>query len=86
MCSDVFIFEASADYESYVLAILDGNQVESYAYPTFTLDVFSFVTIDLKELPYRAIDKQYTLKGKWPAETGGDHGGNIDTHKFINNP
>jgi hypothetical protein len=87
MCSDVFIFEASTDYESYVLAILDNNQGgDEETYTSFTLDVFSFVTIDLKELPYRSVDKSYKVKGMWPCEQGGDHGGNIDTHKFVNNP
>ncbi len=85
MCSDVFIFEASLDYESYVLAILDHNQAGEQ-YNGFTLDVYSFVNIDLKELPQKAIDKSYSVKGQWLCEQGGDYGGNINTHKFINNP
>ncbi len=50
--SDVFIFENSHEYECYVLVLLDDQGcpvAESYEY--FTLDVFSFIDIDLKELP-----------------------------------
>lgn len=41
----------------------DRNLEDLYEY--FTLDVFSFIDIDLKELPYPIIDKQYTINGVW---------------------
>lgn len=64
--SDVFIFENSLEYECYVLALLNDEDDDlSALYEYFTLDVFSFIDIDLKELPMPLIDKQYTLKGSW---------------------
>jgi len=48
--SDVFIFENSQEYESYVLVILP-EQEGKQQYDYFTLDVFSFISLDLKELP-----------------------------------
>ena len=65
--SDVFIFENSHEYECYVLVMLDDAGCplpDSYEY--FTLDVFSFIDIDLKELPLHAFDsKTYKLDGLW---------------------
>jgi hypothetical protein len=51
--SDVFIFENSLEYECYVLALMnDGDEDLTKLYEYFTLDVFSFIDVDLKELPF----------------------------------
>eukprot|EP00347_Sterkiella_histriomuscorum_P004892 403358689 len=64
--SDVFIFENSLEYECYVLALInDGEEDLSKIYEYFSLDVFSFIDVDLKELPFPQIDKKYTLNGQW---------------------
>jgi hypothetical protein len=55
MCSDVFIFENSDQPESYVLAILKGDNVDNEPLTSFTLDVLSFIDIDIKELPLKSI-------------------------------
>jgi hypothetical protein len=59
ICSDVFIFENSQEYESYVLVLSAEDEVSEKYYDFFTLDVFSFISLDLKELPVIPIDKQY---------------------------
>lgn len=51
MCSDVFIFENSNVHETYVLTIMKGDNVEDEEYSNFTLDVLSFIDIDVKEIP-----------------------------------
>ena len=57
--SDVFIFENSLEYECYVLALMnDGDEDLSKLYEYFTLDVFSFIDVDLKELPFPTFDKK----------------------------
>jgi hypothetical protein len=65
MCSDVFIFENSAQDESYVLAILKGDNIDKTEECQFTLDVLSFIDIDIKELPEPVIEESYIVKGKW---------------------
>jgi hypothetical protein len=55
----VFIFENSQEYESYVLVMLDEDEDPSTSYEYFTLDVFSFISLDLKELPLLVNDKSY---------------------------
>ena len=91
MCSDVFIFENSVEYESYVLAILCDDdlsqppQEDSSLYYSFTLDVFSFIELDLKELPYKPIDKSYDINGMWGLN-GEGRGGSLLSHRFVNNP
>jgi len=65
MSSDVFIFSASTEYESYVLVILCE---ETNAHLGFSLEILSFVTLDIKELPPKPIQQTYDLLGKWPIE------------------
>jgi len=68
--SDVFIFENSQEYECYVLVIIDEeNEDKSNLYEYFTLDVFSFIDVDLKELPMPAFVKEdpIEIKGEWRA-------------------
>ena len=65
--SDVFIFENSIEYESYVLVLQvdeDTHRPEQQ-YEYFSLDVYSFIDIELKELPLPNIDKSYSVKGLW---------------------
>ena len=50
MCSDVFIFENSNSHEAYVLAILKGDNVDGNEYSNFTLDILSFIEIDVREI------------------------------------
>ena len=49
--------------------------------------MYSFISLDLKELPLIPIDKQYEVFGKWRCEDNPDLiGGTILSHKFIYNP
>lgn len=59
--SDVFIFENSVEYESYVLVLQldEETYMPDKQYEYFSLDVYSFIDIDLKELPLPNIDKSY---------------------------
>ena len=67
--------------------MLDEDEDKSTSYEYFTLDVFSFISLDLKELPIVPIDKSYQLAGKWSSEYDKDlTGGSILSHKFVNNP
>lgn len=59
--SDVFIFENSQEYESYVLALQTDGVDEESKYEFFTLDVYSFIDIDLKELPAPNFDRTYEM-------------------------
>ena len=73
VCSDVFIFENSTQDESYVLAILKGDNLDENDECQFTLDVLSFIDIDVKELPEPVIEESYEVKGKWnDKRSGGD--------------
>ena len=60
--SDVFIFENSTQDESYVLAILKGDNLDNTDEVQFTLDVLSFIDIDVKELPEPVIEESYEVK------------------------
>jgi len=80
--------------QSYVL-VLSSDSVNNTSstdsqqshYDFFTLDVFSFIEIDLKELPLPKFDKTYTMQGQWACEESPELvGGNILSHKFVNNP
>jgi len=51
MCSDVFIFENSNTDEAYVLAVLKGDNIDETPETTFTLDILSFIEIDVWEFP-----------------------------------
>jgi len=83
MCSDVFIFENSTSDESYVLAILKGDNLDDSDESQFTLDVLSFIDIDVKELPEPVVEESYEVKGKWnPKKPGGD----LLSENSINNP
>lgn len=65
LCSDVFIFENSTQDESYVLAILKGDNLDQTDEVQFTLDVLSFIDIDVRELQEPVIEQSYEVKGKW---------------------
>lgn len=64
LCSDVFIFENSTQDESYVLAILKGDNLDDTDEVQFTLDVLSFIDIEVKELPEPVIEESYEFSGK----------------------
>ena len=64
----MFIFENSQEYESYVLTLTTDGLDEEDKYEYFTLDVFSFIDIDLKELPISNFDKVYNISGLWRFE------------------
>lgn len=83
MCSDVFIFENSTQDESYVLAILKGDNLDESEECQFTLDVLSFIDIDVKELPEPVIEESYEVKGKWNEKRPG---GDILSEYSIYNP
>ncbi len=51
MCSDVFIFENPMAHEAYVLGIMKGDNIDDQELSNFTLDVLSFIDIDVKEIP-----------------------------------
>lgn len=64
MCSDVFIFENSTECESYVLVILAEDDVSKEEfYQSFSLEVFSFIKIDLKEIVPKAVTKSERIEG-----------------------
>ena len=64
----------------------DG-QNEDMKYEYFTLDVFSFIEVDMKELPIPHSNRMYSYEGKWRCEEDSELvGGNILSHKFVNNP
>lgn len=87
ICSDVFIFENSLEYESYVLVLTAEDESIENCYEYFSLDVFSFINLDLKELPFLPIENSYNTKGKWKCEEDPSLlGGTILSHKFVNNP
>lgn len=84
----MFIFENSQEYESYVLVLqAEDELVGENCYEFFTLDVFSFISLDLKEIPILGVDKQYEVFGRWRCEEDKFlNGGTILSHKFIYNP
>lgn len=82
MCSDVFIFENSTQDESYVLAILKGDNLDKTDETQFTLDVLSFIDIDVKELPEPVIEESYVVKGKWNDKSPG--GDMMSPHSIYN--
>ena len=58
-----------------------------HCYEFFTLDVFSFINLDLKELPMVSLDKTYSVDGLWRCEEESTLvGGSILSHKFVYNP
>ena len=83
VCSDVFIFENSTQDESYVLAILKGDNLDQSDECQFTLDVLSFIDIDVKELPEPVIEESYEVKGKWNEKRPG---GDLLSEYSIYNP
>eukprot|EP00343_Euplotes_focardii_P000007 CAMPEP_0205801486 /NCGR_PEP_ID=MMETSP0205-20121125/3503_1 /ASSEMBLY_ACC=CAM_ASM_000278 /TAXON_ID=36767 /ORGANISM="Euplotes focardii, Strain TN1" /LENGTH=85 /DNA_ID=CAMNT_0053066339 /DNA_START=233 /DNA_END=490 /DNA_ORIENTATION=- len=83
MCSDVFIFENSTSDESYVLAILKGDDLDRSEKTMFTLDVLSFIDIDVKELPEPVVEESYMVKGRWNAKKPG---GDLLSENSVNNP
>ncbi|CAI2373810.1 unnamed protein product [Moneuplotes crassus] len=83
MCSDVFIFENSTTDESYILAILKGDDLDKSDEVQFTLDVLSFIDIDIKELPEPVIEESYQVKGKWNLKRPG---GDLLSEHSVNNP
>ena len=83
MCSDVFIFENSNQDESYVLAILKGDNLDQSEECQFTLDVLSFIDIDVKELPEPVIEESYQVKGKWSKRRPG---ADLLSEHAIHNP
>ena len=67
--------------------MLDENEYSEECYPYFTLDVFSFISLDLKELPIIPLDKTYSVSGRWRCEENEELvGGSILSHKFVYNP
>ena len=70
-----------------VLLNQDDELAPDLYYDYFTLDVFSFISLDLKELPLSIIDKQYNSYGRWRCEENEELvGGSLISHKFIYNP
>ena len=58
-----------------------------HCYEYFSLDVFSFIQLDLKELPLPIYEKTYEVEGKWRCEEDQELlGGSILSHKFVYNP
>jgi len=48
----------------------EGEIAKKEAYEYFTLDVYSFIDVDLKELPMPLLDKTYRIDGEWKGKTG----------------
>jgi len=89
LLSDVFIFEASKEVEIYVLVLLSTPtnpdvkpNLQNQTY-NFTLEVFSFIEIDVIELPYRKIRQREIRKGTFETNNSG---GNILSPAFLTNP
>ena len=61
ICSDVFIFENSVEYESYALVLTAEEEDKTKVYDYFSLDVYSFINLNIKELPLLPFDKTYSL-------------------------
>lgn len=51
-----------------MLTLTTDGLEEDNKYEYFTLDVFSFIDIDLKELPMPSFDKIYNISGNWRTE------------------
>jgi len=82
--SDVFIFEASNQIEQYVLVILLKNDNrEDDSETSFSLDFFSFIEVDIKELPKQEIQRQNKITDNWIQNKPG---GNLRSFNFVNNP
>jgi hypothetical protein len=64
----VFIFENSTEYESYALVMTAEDESIEHCYEYFSLDVFSFIQLDLKELPLPIYEKKYEVAGQWRCE------------------
>lgn len=49
--------------------------------------MFSFISLDLKELPIPNFEKSYSHTGEWLSEKDPNLiGGTLLSHKFVNNP
>ena len=83
--SDVFIFEASNQVEHYVLVILKNDDTfeEEGTEVNFSLDIYSFVEVEVKELPKREITKTQKFIDNWH---GNKTGGNLMSPNFVYNP
>lgn len=84
--SDVFIFEASTQLEQYVLVILKNEEKDDEESEVFfSLDVFSFVELDVREIPKREIIENKTIRYTdiWNSNKSG---GNLTSQNFVNNP
>ena len=87
ICSDVFIFENSVEYESYALVLTTQDEDPENCYEHFSLDVYSFINLNIKELPILTVEKQYSIEGVWNCEKDPELvGGSLLSHKFVNNP
>ena len=83
MCSDVFIFENSQSDEAYVLAILKGDNIDEQPESSFTLDVLSFIEIDVREFPEPEPILTKSVKGKFDSDFPS---GAATTAEFLNCP
>ena len=87
ICSDVFIFETSIEYESYALVLTAEDELPENCYDYFSLDVYSFINLNIKELPFLPVDTSYQVHGVWNCEKDPTlGGGSLLSHKFVNNP
>jgi hypothetical protein len=83
--SDVFIFESSEVRENYVLVIIKNEDyIDDQLETTFSLDIYSFIEVNIKEITKREVIKNYKLMDMWCPSI--KLGGNILSPNFINNP
>ena len=83
MCSDVFIFENSNQHEAYVLGIMKGDNIDDSDVSNFTLDILSFIEIDIKEIPEPEFLDSTSLIGKFESDSPA---GPIQSRYFANCP
>jgi len=81
LCSDIFNFEESTRYTYYVLVILRSQFPEKIT--RFTLDIFSYIDLEIREMPRKFIQQSLTIDGRWLPESAG---GNLLSSCFHKNP
>jgi hypothetical protein len=83
IASDVFIFEASNVTEQYVLVILNSGDLDHEGENAFSLDIYSFLDLDIKEIPKIETINKLKLMDNWhPLKEGG----NLTSPNFVYNP
>jgi len=89
LLTDVFIFEASKEVEIYVLVLLSQPLQENNKYEienqtfNFTFETFSFIEVDVIEVPFRKLKHREIINGIFDENS---IGGNVLSPVFLQNP